>query len=137
MSNVRRMMMRGGDSTDWKALLMILLQGDDYTLTELVLPEGINRLHAQAISGLRSCTTIDIPSTITFIDNWNFITCNNVTKFIVRASTPPSCAGNALVSLPAATNIYVPDSSVAAYQSASSWSARASRIFPMSDLVSN
>ena len=120
---------------DWESLLKILLQGDDNTITELELPEGLTRLHAQAIAELKACEVMIFPSTLTYIGNWNFITCNRLATFIVRATTPPTCQGsNVLVSLPAATNIYVPDAAVNDYKAANVWSNRAAYIFPLSDL---
>ena len=127
-------MMRSVDSTDWKALLMVLLQGDDTSITELVLPDGLNRLHAQAIAELKGCVKIVLPSTLAFIGNWNFITCTRIQTLVVNAVTPPTCEANSLASLPSSAQIYVPDGSVVDYQSANRWSNYASRIHGISEL---
>ena len=120
---------------DWESMLKIILQGDDTTITELELPEGLTRLHAQAIAELKACVTMTMPSSLTYIGNWNFITCNSLVTLVVHATTPPTCQGsNALISLPAATNIYVPDAAVNDYKAANVWSNRAAHIFPLSDL---
>ena len=80
--------------------------------------------YAFYLSGL---TQIDMPSTITTIGGNAFQNCYYLKTIIVRASTPPTLGSNALAGV-TPTAIYVPSASVAAYKSASGWSAFASKI---------
>ena len=54
--------------------------------------------------------------------------CSALTSFTCLAETPPTIGSNMWTSVPAALNIYVPASSVAAYQAAQYWSNRAAHI---------
>lgn len=126
--------MSGADSVDWKNLLFILLQGNDYTLTTLELPEGLTRLHAEAITELLVCTEITLPSTLSYIDNWNFKIIPNLTTLIVNPITPPTMGSNAIATLARGAIVYVPDAAVDAYKAAKVWNTISDRIKPISEL---
>ena len=80
--------------------------------------------YAFYLSGLAQ---IDLPSTTTTIESNAFQYCYYMKTIIVRATTPPTLGSNALYGV-TPTAIYVPSASVAAYKSASGWSAFASKI---------
>lgn len=56
---------------------------------------------------------------------------------IIRTSTPPSTDYWTLLNAPQIPNIYVPDTSVSAYKTASGWSKWAAYIRPISEMVEN
>ena len=65
-----------------------------------------------------------------------FMDATRLTTLIVPGDTLVTITNsNALSNMPSTTNIYVPDDLVASYKAASYWSARASRIFPLSEYV--
>lgn len=155
MSNVRRMMMRGGDTTDWKALFAGTVGGNLNGL-DVVIPDGVTRIKSWAFYEVVNINNLTVPDSVTTVYTQGLgavisgvleigsgiqllsgqatraLNCQYV---IIRATTPPTLAG--LNFEKTGYNIYVPDNSVAAYKAASGWSALADRIKPMSDLVSN
>lgn len=202
MSAIRRMMMRSGDSTDWKSLFIGVVDGsiagditlpDDVTtikqycfagcvdLTSVNAPNvtvlGVNAFNGaralkyltigtlQSIGGsvFSNCRALESPivigNSVTEIGSTTFFNCyklpyvdvgTGVTSIgtqafryntemqyvIMRPTSPPTLYGNNFIEVSTASYpIYVPDESVAAYKAANNWSALASRIFPLSDLV--
>ena len=143
--------MRGGDSTDWKALYMGILED---TATTLVVPEGTQTLKVRLTSNstLREVvfpstleaiynyifinlpinTPITIPSGVTLIGQQTFQGCSSIPYIIMQGSTPPTIYANTFMQT--TFNFYVPDASVNDYKAANGWNALASRIFPLSDL---
>lgn len=83
------------------------------------------------VRAFRYCTaleSVDLPPTVTLISPLSFSGCSGLTSFTCRATTPPTLGSQALTSVPATCPIYVPANSVAAYQAASQWKARAAYI---------
>jgi hypothetical protein len=126
-------------------------------LTELPIGEGVTTINARAFQSCTAVESVTIPNAVTYIGNGAFYNCSNlrhvtigngVTNIVqgcfyncqrledisVLATAPPTLGADAF----SKTNdcpIYVPDESVAAYKAANNWSALASRIHPLSDLV--
>lgn len=91
------------------------------------IPEGVTSIDYFAFWHCNSLTSVTIPSSVTSIGSWAFQDCKGLTSITINAVTPPSLASDGFKN----TNncpIYVPTASVSAYQSASGWSAYASRI---------
>lgn len=108
-----------------------------YTALENVtFGEGIQSIGTNAVRGCSSLPRFELPSTITSIADGAFAYCDKIQYGIIRAVTPPTLVNvNAFVQNGGKTYpIYVPDESVAAYQSADVWSGIASRIKPLSEL---
>lgn len=66
--------------------------------------------------------------------------CSSLVVVVVQASTPPTLGGMVWGNTPIASgtgSIYVPDTSVEAYKTATNWNSYASRIFPISQLATN
>lgn len=105
-------------------------------LKKVTIMEGVKTLGLSSIRGCSSLTNFDLPSTITSIASGVFAYSDNIQYGIIRAVTPPTLANvDAFVQNGGKTYpIYVPDESVAAYQSANVWSGIASRIKPLSEL---
>jgi hypothetical protein len=83
-----------------------------------------------AFGAFRSCklTSVVLPSTVTEIGGLAFYDNLSLSSFTINAVTPPTLGSGALDMLSSNLVIYVPSASVSAYQSASGWSAFASRI---------
>lgn len=100
-------------------------------LKTISIPSSVTSMLATFVgSGIE---TITIPSSVTSIGIQTFQGCTSLAEVIMEATTPPTLASaNAFLDCTALTAIYVPDSSVSAYQSASGWSSFASLIKPIS-----
>lgn len=85
-----------------------------------------------AFQGCTNLTTIDLSDSVTAIGATAFQNCTSLTSITILKTTPPSLSNaNAFTN----TNdcpIYVPASSVSAYQAATNWSTIASRITAIS-----
>jgi hypothetical protein len=106
--------------------------GNCTALTKIIYGEGLTKY-----SGSNACTAlklIDLPSTMETIGGNLIHHCHNIEKIICRAATPPTFSSGYGWSN-AAVKIYVPDSSVDSYKAATGWSAKASSIYPISEMV--
>ena len=95
--------------------------------TSLDIPNNITNIGFQAFRRCRSLTAVTIGTGITRINEEAFTECNRLQSITINATTPPTLGDNPFYD----TNdcpIYVPCSSVSAYQSATNWSDLASRI---------
>lgn len=77
---------------------------------------------------------VDLPSTVTTINQYALYNCPLLSTLVVRATTPPTLGTGALPTSNTILKIYVPDANVAAYQAASGWSTYSAQIFPLSSL---
>ena len=106
-----------------------------YNLTSMVLNEGVTSTGNQWLWGDRNITLIDLPTTIRTLSGYGIHTyaSANQKKYTVirRAVTPPSLGSNGY--LTNLTAVYVPDESVNAYNTATTWSGIASKIKPLSE----
>ena len=88
------------------------------SLSELSLKEGISTIGSSAFiySGIQS---IDLPSTLTYLDSDVFSNCYQLSSIVCRASTPPKLYAYSDVFSGVMTGgvIYVPSGSESAYQS--------------------
>lgn len=97
-------------------------------VTEVSIGSGVSSIGTSTFSGLTSCLKISLPSTITSINASSFQNLTSCTEFICLATTPPNLVSNALNGLNASCVIKVPEASLAAYKSATNWSAHASKM---------
>ena len=96
------------------------------SLTSVTIPDGVTSIDERAFSGCSSLTSITIPNSVTSIGDGAFDACSSLVQLILFQSTPPTLASNAI---PAnVQSIYVQQSSKAVYQSATNWTAFASKI---------
>ena len=97
------------------------------SLTTLSIHNGVTNIDNAAFYSCSGLTNVTIGTGITSIGSWAFMACTSLSSITINATTPPSLGTNALFN----TNncyVYVPASSVSAYQSASDWSDYASRL---------
>ena len=97
--------------------------------------EGVTTIGNQCFWNSRNITLIDLPSTITTLNNYGIHTyaASGQKNYVVicRAATPPTLgSNNYLTNL---TAVYVPDDSVSAYKTATTWSGFAAKIKPLSE----
>lgn len=104
-------------------------------IKELIL-SSITTFGGAAVFSAASLTKIDLPSTLTSISDNFCRSCSHLEVVVIRATTVPSTSSTNFMSSASATaKIYVPYSSdhsvLAAYQTDSVWSRRASSIYEL------
>lgn len=77
--------------------------------------------------------SIDIPASVTSIGSSAFSECYLMRDLYVHAATPPSAGGNFLYQCFNGLTIHVPAGTLSAYQSATNWSAHASKMVEMDE----
>lgn len=120
-------------------------------IQSLILPEGLLYIQSGAFSGLSIIKSITLPDSVLAIGGFAFEYCSELEEITFGESTtalsgliltgssklrriyclaeiPPAIASNTLNGLHSSAVIYVPSSSVAAYQAAANWAAFAERI---------
>ena len=96
-------------------------------LTSVTIGIRVTSIGDSAFYNCSNLTSVVIPDSVTRIDNYAFGDCSSLTQLILFPSTPPTLLGsNAIPSN--VQSIYVQQSSKAAYQAATNWTAFASKI---------
>lgn len=98
----------------------------DKAIGHLVIPDHILVIDQQAFAASNSITKVTLGSSVTSL-GIQCIAFWSVQELICKPTTPPS-GGSEIDSLPSSAVIRVPASSLAAYQTASGWSAKASQM---------
>ena len=98
------------------------------SLSEVELGSGIIILTQRFFSGCTNLKSLTIPAQVIRINNYAFTTLN---ELICLPTTPPIIESNVVRYV--STDIYVPDDSLSAYQSATNWTSAASKIKPISE----
>lgn len=101
----------------------------------LNLPETLIHIGRNMFQGCSSLKGITIPSNVGELFAGTFAGCSSVEYIKMLATTPPTIASDCFDS-GLAIPIYVPDSSLEAYKTATGWSSWVSLIYPMSSFGS-
>lgn len=117
--------------TDITTIEQYAFYNNNDKLFEVIMPKIVT-IGKSAFNGANKITQIDLPNTISSIDQDAFRNTSNLKDFYCRATTPPTLGTNVFYSS-GVQNIYVPKESVDAYKSAPNWSAYAivSKIKPI------
>lgn len=83
-----------------------------------------------------SCETIHLPNSITTLGDYAFENATSLKWIKIDATTPPTITNTTFNKASTTFKIYVPDSAVSDYKS-STWSSFSSRIFPISQFVTD
>lgn len=95
-------------------------------LTSITLPDALETIRIQAFMGCTGLTEITIPANVNYINVEAFKDCSKLTKVTVMATAPPSLKRD---NFTAANDVlYVPATSLSAYQAHPDWSAAFSDI---------
>ena len=100
-----------------------------YSLTSIEIPNSVTSIGRSAFEFCSGLTSIEIPNSVTSIDSYAFYSCYRLTSMTVLAETPPTLGffyvfNNVNKSIP----VYVPCSSMEAYQNAEGWNEFANMI---------
>ena len=97
-------------------------------LTELTLPNTLERIVASAFRGCSGLTELTLPNSITSIGDYAFAYCSDLSKITSLAEIPPVC-GFKVFNGVNKTNceLIVPKGSVAAYTRAEDWNEFSNR----------
>ena len=97
-------------------------------ITSVTIGSGVTSIGQYAFRNCRALTSVTIPDSVASISNYAFRDCTGFTSIKIMATIPPTLGGSGVFNNTNNCPIYVPASSVSAYQSASRWSSYASRI---------
>ncbi|MBR0310690.1 MAG: leucine-rich repeat domain-containing protein, partial [Paludibacteraceae bacterium] len=92
-----------------------------YSMTAVVIEEGVETLDRYAFSACNSLTTVSLPSTITSIGDNIFSYSENFNTLICKATEPPTLDDTPFDNVTAVAHIYVPSTSVNDYKAAEEW----------------
>ena len=95
-------------------------------LTSITIGNSVTNIGSSAFEGCSSLTSVTIPNSVTSIGIAAFYGCTNLRQLILFPLSPPTLSSNAIPSN--VQSIYVQQSSKAAYQAATNWTAFASKI---------
>ncbi|GHV69090.1 hypothetical protein FACS1894199_17270 [Bacteroidia bacterium] len=90
-------------------------------LTSVTIPNSVTTIGEQAFYGCTGLTSVTIGNSVTSIDNIAFSSCSSLTSVTCLATTPPTL-GSVNFNITGDT-LYVPATSLSAYQSNSSWNS--------------
>ena len=97
-------------------------------LESVTIPSDVTSIGQYAFSTCKGLKNVTIPNSVTSIGNYTFHNCSGVHKITSNPTIPPALGEGAITGVPADCAIYVPSTSVAAYQAATGWSDRSAYI---------
>ena len=89
-------------------------------LTSVTIPNSVTSIGKSAFYGCTGLTSVTIPNSVTSIGEYAFNRCIGLTTIYSKCNTPPTIASNSFPNYKA--TLYVPFSTLDAYQSAEYWS---------------
>ena len=95
-------------------------------LKSVTIGNGVTSIVVSAFRYCSNLKSVTIGNSVTSIDNLAFSNCTKLTQLILFPSIPPTLGSNAIPST--IQSIYVQQSSKAAYQAATNWTAFANKI---------
>ena len=102
-------------------------------LTSIIIPDSVTSIGWYSLSSCISLTHVNIPDSVNRIADGTFRGCAKLTSVTIYATTPPALANSGAFLDTNNCPIYVPSASVAAYKTATNWSAFADRIFEIQE----
>jgi len=130
----------GGTVTFYRILVIplgatILDEGGNYTIQHLSLPSTLTQIRYTSFQSCYSLDTITFPATLATLAAGVFMYPYGFKNLIFLRATPPSITSTTFQYMRNYTRIYVPDANVNAYKTATNWTAYATQIFPLSELI--
>ena len=92
-------------------------------LTTITLPNSLTSIGNDAFAACSGLTTITLPNSITSIGTTAFANCSGLTSITAQSSTPINLNASTYVftGVPTTCTLYVPSTSISAYQAANQW----------------
>ena len=100
----------------------------NYYLTSVIIGNSVTTIGSQAFLGCSYLTSLTIGNSVTMIDE-AFVDCIRLTSIICEATTPPIIDEYAFYNVPTSISVYVPCSSISAYQNSPYWNNFTNFIF--------
>lgn len=97
-------------------------------LTEILIPNSVTSIGNSTFQTATSCKKVTLGTALATIGSGAFSTLSACDEIICLRTTPPTIQSNTFLSLKAACVIKVPSASLTAYQTATNWSALASKM---------
>lgn len=110
----------------------------DGTITEVKLDNTVTKIGDSAFYGCTQLKYIEIPDTVTLIDEWAVVTQRgDATSVLINATTPPTLVQSNQSKWPFGSNCYlfVPAGYADTYKAATGWSTYSSRIYDTTEPV--
>lgn len=107
-------------------------------LKSIIFPDQITSFSQTALQSCTGLKYMEFKRTSNFsIAGGAFNTLTSLEAVVLRTTTPPTISGSSapFLAIPTTAKIYVPDSSVDSYKTASGWSLLSAYIRPMSEFV--
>ena len=98
------------------------------------IPNNVTDIGNYTFENCTNLIYLIIPSNVTNIGQGAFSSCYRITKYVFYSEIPPTIANYTFDRLSPFAKIYVPDNSLAAYQTATNWAPLANQIFPLSQM---
>lgn len=92
-------------------------------ITVSEIPESCTHISGHAFQGCSSITSMDILGEVTTIGDAAFYDCAELSSVTLRTTTPSTLGSIVFNNCPKLEAIYVPDSALEAYQSATNWNS--------------
>ena len=92
-------------------------------LTELILPDQLETIGSDGLADCSALTEITLPASLQSLGNWAMSGCTALTKIVTLATTPPTATSYTFNDVPKTIPVYIPAGTLAAYKSATGWSA--------------
>ena len=91
-------------------------------LTSVTIPESVTKIGYKAFYGCRGLTSVTIPESVASIGDSAFKGCTGLMSFTSLNVIPPTLPGETTFEgMPGSCQLYVPESSVMAYQTSTGW----------------
>jgi len=90
-------------------------------LTSIEIPDSLTSINNAVFSGCSGLTSIEIPNSVTSIGYTAFYGCSGLTSMIVLADNPPTLRSDVFYNVNKEIPVYVPCGRATVYQSAAGW----------------
>ena len=88
----------------------------------MTIPESVTKIGYKAFYGCRGLTSVTIPESVASIGDSAFKGCTGLMSFTSLNVIPPTLPGETTFEgMPGSCQLYVPESSVMAYQTSTGW----------------
>jgi hypothetical protein len=107
---------------------------NNFSLKDIIFPDGLTTFNNYSMAVARTLRKITVPASVTTLGTQVFYSAVNMLYYKFLSTTPPTMANiNVFENINILCKIYVPDASLEAYKTATNWSVYADYIYPLSE----